>query len=155
MKYIGILFLTGLVACSYSSNTPSDTNDEDQEIIGSWITDCYQSNSDPEPVWSIATYHITDTEITHTYTNYDDSGCTVPYSGLENLWEGYEGTYIRLNNVSTTSGVDAAWIEVTSTVVSENDLVVEIGLYRNEDSLFPVLEDEGLYHIAQLEYFRQ
>ena len=155
MKYLLVICLCGVFACSDGKNISPEITSETQELNGSWVANCYQSFDIPEPIWSIPEYHITDNEISHVYTNYADSGCTVLYSGAENLWEGYDGTYIRLNNILTTSGVEAAWLEVTSTVISPNDLMIEIGLYRNEDSLFNVIEGEGLYHIAQLEYYRQ
>lgn len=156
MKYLIIIPLLLLLGCNDSENKSSDSVTEEQDIIGTWVTNCYQTFNATEPVFSIIEYHITDEEISHTYNNYSDSECTIKYSGSDDLWEGYVGTYIMLDDVATTSGIDAKWLEVTTSVVSTNDLVVEIGLYQNNDELNQVLEEDGMYIIAiEPKYIKQ
>lgn len=156
MKYLFITFSVFLSGCRDSPS--QDDTIENKTLIGTWISNCYQSYDTPELIWSIAEYHITETEISHLFSNYSDSDCTLLYSGPQNLWEGYQGTYLKLPDVPTTSGVDANWIEVTYSIDPPlpSDIVVEIGLYLNNDELSQVIEDNGFYYIAsQPIYFKQ
>ena len=145
-----IIPLLLLLGCNDNKNNSSDSTPEEQNIAGIWITSCFHSFNNPEPVYSIAEYHITEDEISHIYNNYSNPECTNVYSESENLWEGYTGTYIRLGDVTTTSGIDAKWIEVTATPIKWEtfEIVIEIGLYQNNDELRQVLEEDGMYIIA-------
>ncbi len=155
MKYLIIIPFLFLLGCNDSKNKSSDTFTEEQNVIGTWASNCFQSYDVPEPVYSIAEYHITNEKISHIFNNYSDSECSTVYSGSENLWEGYTGTYILLDDVATTSGIDAKWLEVTISVVSANDLVIEIGLYQNNDELLQVLDEEEMYIISSAPIYIQ
>ncbi len=70
------------------------------------------------------------------------------YSGTQNLWDGYEATYIKLDNVLTTSGVEAVWLEMNVTVNEDIEFPFEAGFFQNNDELIPAFENDGLYVLA-------
>ena len=150
MKYIFVLISVLLTGCGGDSNPSEEGDTENKSIVGTWISHCYLAYDDPEIIYSVAEFHITDTTISNIYTHYSDANCMHPYSGSQNLWGGYDGTYTLLSTVTTTSGVDADWLEITYNTdpPEDTDVVIESGLYVNNDELSLVIEDGGFYYIV-------
>ena len=160
--FILLIISTLLISCGGDSKPQTEESNTSDSIIGTWVSNCYQAYFDPENIWSIVDFVITDTTISNNYTNYSDENCTVPYSGSQNLWLGYDGTYTNISTVPTTSGIDAFWYELTFTGKYLNspstipEIVMEAGLYANNDELSLVIEDNGVYNISFTpKYYKQ
>ena len=144
MKYLlGVVTAVMLIGCGEDST--SEEASQPQSIIGNWKSSCYHSyySPDPEDIWSVSEYNITATTITNTYINYSNDTCTQPYVGVATLWEGYSGTYLHLHNVTTLFGNSAVWHDIN--VTSPYNLVMQSGLYANNNELRLVVGDQGEY----------
>jgi hypothetical protein len=158
MKYLIVVLPLLLFGCGGGSGGSSNDVDESYSIAGSWVSNCYLGYNAPENIWVISEYHFTESEVASIDTNYSDEDCTTQYTGGSNLWEGFSGSYIQLTPVSTTSGINSNWYELTYNIDPplETDLIIEMGFFVNNDELSTVIENDGFYYIVlSPKYYKQ
>lgn len=150
MRILIIVISICIAGCGESSDTIKDSSQD--TIMGSWSTNCYLGYDDPENIWVVSEYHISEEDFDQVHNHFSNDNCTASYTGTSNPRMGGNGTYEFLNDVDTTSGIPAKWYRLTYDYSSLLDpslrLSIQTGFYVSSDTMIEVVERDGFYYIS-------
>jgi len=110
-KLIKLLFVF-LIFCQVSC-TDSSNNDNSKELIGRWVSNCYELKDGDTGLfiaYILDNLVIADDSYILNNIGYTDIACTIPNGDLDS----YGATYILGDQVNTTDGTNATRITLTS-----------------------------------------